>query len=253
MHSHILFGVDDGPKDFDEAIKLLEQATREGITTIIATSHIKHPLYSVDYEVVKEQVECLQETVEERKLPLNLYTGHEVRLTENMLELYEMKQIHTLANSKYLLVELPNNMIPFYTKKLIVSLVGAGITPIIAHPERNRAIIENPKRLEILVREGALSQITAGSLTGQFGRKIQHFSMELVRSNLVHTYGSDVHNLSTRPFLFNQGLKILEKHKEFEAVDYLLGNNEKIVRNERIIPYEPEDIIPKKWRRIFKN
>lgn len=132
------------------------------------------------------------------------------------------KQLHTLAHSNYLLLELPSNHIPKYTKDIIYSLLTAGITPIIAHPERNRVITENPSHLEQIIREGALAQITAGSLAGLFGKAIQKLSIKFVRSNLVHTYGSDVHNLSTRPFLFEKGLRYLEKQKDLDMVDFCL-------------------------------
>ena len=126
-----------------------------------------------------------------------------------------------------------------------------GITPIIAHPERNKAIAEKPSRLVELIHQGALSQITAGSLTGHFGRAIQKLSLDLVRANLVHAYGSDVHNLTTRPFLFDEGLCYLEKRKELEAVDIFLENNARILQNMPFIIKEPEEMETAKWWKIF--
>ena len=111
-------------------------------------------------------------------------------------------------------------------------LLGEGIIPIIAHPERNRAIAEKPARLERLVRHGALAQITAGSLAGHFGKNVQKLSLQLIEANLVHTYGSDVHNVDTRPLLFNKGLDYLEKKKHHDLADILLENNERIVQRQ---------------------
>ncbi|RHW39570.1 capsular biosynthesis protein [Lysinibacillus yapensis] len=247
MHSHILWNVDDGPETIEQSLTLLEQAAKEGITDIISTSHCQHPQYDAKYNVVLEQVQQLQQELKNRQIPLTLHTGHEVRLTEKLIPSIKEGSIHVLANSKYLLLELPSSHIPHYTKNIIHALLVEGITPIIAHPERNKGIAEKPERLERLIREGALAQITAGSLAGHFGRSVQKLSLNLVRANLVHTYGSDVHNLSTRPFLFEKGLQFLKKKKEFEAVEMLLHNNKKILENRSFILFEPEKVKPKRW------
>lgn len=251
MHCHILWNEDDGPTSKAEAMKLIEQAVKEGITKIITTSHSNHPLYDVEYQVVTNKIEILQNELIKNNIPLTLYTGHEVRLSEKIIPLYQTKQIHTLANSHYLLLELPSNTIPNYTKHIIHALLMEGITPIIAHPERNKAIAEKPDRLVQLIQQGALSQITAGSLTGHFGRAIQKLSLDLVRSNLVHVYGSDAHNIITRPFQFQEGLSYLEKKKELEAVDSLLENNARIIQNKPIFINEPEELVMAKWWKIF--
>lgn len=247
MHSHILYGVDDGPKTIDHSIQMLQQAVDEGITEIIATSHRMHPLFDVNFELVTKQVQLLQHLTEQHNIPLKIYTGHEVRLSENIVSLFQNKQIHTLANSSYILLELPSSHIPNYTKNIIHSLNTIGLKPIIAHPERNHAITEKPARLERLIREGATMQLTAGSIAGHFGRAIQKLSLELVCANLVHTYGSDAHNVTTRPFLFEAGLTYLEKHKQLDAVDILLENNARIVEDKDLLLLEPEEIKRGKW------
>ncbi|WP_404427706.1 capsular biosynthesis protein [Ureibacillus chungkukjangi] len=247
MHSHILFNVDDGPKSFNEAIEMLEVASKEGITEIISTSHTQHPSYNVLASKVTEQVAQLQDELNKQQIPLTIHLGHEVRLCEQIIELVREKQILTLADSQFLLLELPSSHIPNYTKNIIQELLKEDITPIIAHPERNKAIAEKPERLERLIREGAAAQLTAGSIAGHFGRGVQKTSMELVKANLVHTYGSDAHNLSTRPFLFEKGLSYLEKHKQIESVDFFLENNGRILEKKPLLMYEPDLQIKKKW------
>ncbi|MFJ7186822.1 tyrosine-protein phosphatase [Lysinibacillus xylanilyticus] len=247
IHSHILFGVDDGPKTIEQSLEMLMQAEKEGITDILATSHACHPQYHVHATDVWQQVPQLQQALDERGIQLKIHTGHEVRITDDLLEKLERKEVLPLANSQYVLLELPSSNVPTYTKNMIVLLKSAGITPIIAHPERNKAIAEKPERLERLIREGAVAQITAGSLAGHFGKSIQKLSLDLVQANLVHTYGSDVHNLTTRPFLFDEGLSFLEKKKQLDAVDILLENNARILENRIFILHEPDEIRSKKW------
>ncbi|WP_096550711.1 tyrosine-protein phosphatase [Ureibacillus thermosphaericus] len=251
IHSHILYGVDDGPKTFEESITMLETAAAEGITDIISTSHASHPQFDVSSNDVIEQVQELQNELEIRQVPLTIHIGHEARISETIVERCLTKQTHLLANSNYLLLELPSSTVPPYTINIIRELLIHDITPIIAHPERNKSIAEKPARLERLIREGAVAQVTAGSLAGHFGRSVQQLSLDLVRANLVHTYGSDVHHLTTRPFLFNEGLSFLEKKKELDAIDILLENNARILANKPFIIYEPEEIQKRKWWNIF--
>lgn len=251
MHCHLLWNVDDGPKTIEATMNMLEQAVKEGITTLIATPHSNHPQYDVNYETVINQIRLLQNELQSQSIPLTLYSGHEVRLSEKIMERYHTKQIHTLANSHYLLLELPADTIPSYTKHIIHALLLEGITPIIAHPERNRAIAAKPSRLEQLIQLGALSQITAGSLTGHFGRNVQRLALDLVRANLVHVYGSDAHNCTTRPFLFHEGLCYLEKRKQLEAVDIFLENNARILQNQPLLIKEPEEVASTKWWKIY--
>lgn len=251
IHSHILFGVDDGPKELQQTLKMLQHAVDEGITAIIATSHSFHPQYHVSPETVYKQIAIIQQQVNKYNIPLKIYAGQEVRLVGDLSTLLDEKKALSLANSKYMLIELPSNTIPFYTKEIIIKLKLKGITPIIAHPERNKIIAENPSKLEELVRVGAMTQITAGSLAGQFGKKVQKISLDLVKANLIHTYGSDVHNLTTRPFLFSAGLSFLEKKKQFDAVELLLENNARIIENKDFILYEPVKVPLKKYWLIF--
>jgi len=251
MHSHILFGVDDGPKTIEDTLRILEQAVQEGITDMIATPHAYSPHFHVSRNEIEGQIELLKDVVRAASIPVKLHTGQEVRLCENLVEKLLMGDALTLANSRYLLLELPTQSVPAYTVNIIQSLLGEGYIPIIAHPERNRAIAEKPERLERLVRHGALAQITAGSVAGHFGRNVQKLSLQLIEANLIHTYGSDVHNVTTRPALFEKGLDYLEKKQYHDIADILLENNERILRDDPLFLLEPKMPSPKKWWQLI--
>ena len=253
IHSHILFGVDDGPETFEQSIALFEKAVGEGITDIIATSHVLHPSYEASVETTLKQVHQLQEILKQNGIPITIHTGHEIRINEQMPQLFGEKKLLPLAGSDYILVELPSNTVPIFTKPLLLQLQELGYTPIIAHPERNKAIAENPRRLKDLIQNGALAQVTAGSVTGHFGKTIQKVSMNLIEANLVHTYGSDVHNLDNRPYLFDKGLTYLEKNKMADVVDVFLENNARIITNDQMIMFEPQNVRRKKWWSIFSS
>lgn len=249
MHTHILYGVDDGPAEVEGTVKMLEEAQQQKITHIISTSHACHPQYDVNATTVTAQLAELQAL--SQQFDIQLHRGQEIRIQPDLLELYKAGQLLTLADSRYLLLELPSSNVPQYTKSIVYGLLEEGVIPIIAHPERNKGIAEKPERLERLVRAGAIAQVTAGSLSGHFGKAVQKVALDLVALNLVHTYGSDMHNTTTRPSLFNEGLDVLEKKKMLDAVDMLLENNEHIIGNEPMLLWEPLEAKKKKWWAIF--
>lgn len=247
MHSHILPGVDDGPETLEESIELIEIAIDEGITDLIATPHAYSPLYDVPKEQVLEKLKLVYTEVKKRGLSINLYAGQEIRIQDFVPENLINGEALTLAGSKYVLLELPSSGIPAYTVQIIQAILSNGMVPIIAHPERNKGIAENPSRLLRLVNHGALAQVTAGSLAGHFGKNVQKLSLQLVQANLIHAYGSDVHNAKTRPALFEKGLEFLEKRKLHDTVDILLENNARILTNQDFLLLEPGGVETKKW------
>ena len=251
IHSHLLFGVDDGPDTMEGTMRMIEEAIAEGITHLVVTPHAYSPQYHVPVEEVKSQVRMISDIISAAGIHLTLSTGQEVRIHEHLVRNLLNKEILTLANSRYLLLELPTQHVPNYTVKIIQSLLEEGIVPIIAHPERNKGIAEKPERLERLVRHGALAQVTAGSVAGHCGKNVQKLSIQLIEANLIHAYGSDAHNTDNRPFLFNKGLEVIAKKMDTETVDMLLLNNQQIIENNLLIIYEPEVPIARKWWQLI--
>lgn len=250
-HAHILPDLDDGPQTMEQTEKLLEQAVKEQIAGIIATPHAHHPNFTTDLEKLNHQFEATKKYIAEANLPIKIYKGQECRLSEKLPDRLDAGEALTLAGSRYVLLELPSSGIPGYTVPIIQQLITRGYVPIIAHAERNQGIIEKPERLRKLLLHGAMAQVTAGSVAGSFGKAIQKTALTLIDANMIHVYGSDVHSLEKRPFLFNAGLDYLEKKKRHEIVDILLENNERILLNENLYVLEPQDIEIPKWWKIF--
>lgn len=251
IHSHILANVDDGPENLDQTIEMLKVAIQEGITDIIATSHAYNPHYHVSKAAVEKKIKETQEMIEELNLPISIHTGQEIRVQDKTISAIENQEALTLAQSKYVLIELPSSSVPAYTIPIIQQLITMGHVPIIAHPERNKAIVEKPSRLERLISHGALGQVTAGSVSGHFGKNIQKASITLIKSNLIHFYGSDVHNLTTRPFLYNDGLNTMDKYKLSEYADLFLENNARILENKDPLILEPSLAGTRRWWNLF--
>ncbi|WKA57823.1 capsular biosynthesis protein [Planococcus shenhongbingii] len=250
-HSHILAGIDDGAETMEETKQLLDKALEEGLTGIIATPHAHHPSYPTDINEIKKQLAITKDYITEQNLPIEIYSGNECRLSDKLPERLAQGKALTLADSRYVLLELPSSGVPAYTVQIIQQLIADNYVPIIAHVERNQGIIEKPERLEQLLVHGALAQVTAGSLVGGFGKAIQRTAFSLIEANLIHVYGSDVHNMSKRPFLFKEGLATLEKKKHHELIEILLANNECIIHDKPMTILEPLKIQKGKWWNLF--
>lgn len=250
-HSHILAGIDDGAETMEETKRLLDKALEEGLNGIIATPHAHHPNFPTDVEKTKTQLALTKDYIKEQTLPIQIYSGNECRLSDKLPERLATGQALTLAESHYVLLELPSSGVPAYTISIIQQLIATDYVPIIAHAERNQGIIEKPERLERLLRHGAVAQVTSGSLVGSFGKAIQKTAFSLIDANLIHVYGSDVHNMSKRSFSFKEGLAVLEKKKYHEMIEVLLSNNECIIQDNKMTILEPLKINKGKWWNLF--
>ena len=248
IHSHITFGLDDGARTVEESINMAKQAVAEGITTIIATPHHRHPSYDNPKEIVEKNVFTLNEIFAAKQIPLSVLTGQEIRLfgdLESVLDLDE--ELLTLNHSKMILIELPPSNIPLYTEKLFYNLLVKGFIPVIAHPERNSEIARNPEKLYELIKNGAYSQVTATSVAGGFGRKVQRLSIQMIEYQLTHFIGSDAHNLTNRGFKWRDAWNIVDKKLGIDFSTNLQKQTLELVNNVNINKLQPEQIPRKKF------
>lgn len=252
IHCHILPGVDDGAKDRELALEMARKAVSEGITTIYATPHHRNGSFENTKSSILLEVAELNVSLEAAKVPLNILPGQESRIFGEMVEAYTDDELLSLNDErKYILVEFPSNHVPRYTNKLFFDLQQQGVTPIVVHPERNAEIIENSEILYKLVKGGALTQVTAASVTGHFGKKIQKFSLDLINHNLTHFLASDAHNTTNRTFLLREAYEFVEKECGSFYRYYLQENPELLVKNQYVSVEPPERIKRKKFLGIF--
>ncbi|MBK1407222.1 tyrosine-protein phosphatase [Staphylococcus hominis] len=239
IHNHVLVGVDDGPQSLDEAIALLKQASTQGIKGIVVTPHHLHPSYNNTFEMVLKGIDELNHIEEIAQLDLQIYPGQEIRITDKIFEEIEQQRIYGINKSRYLLIELPSNEVPHYTKKLLYEIQIKGFIPIIAHPERNKAIAQNINLLYELINHGALSQLTSSSLTGELGKNLQKLSIQMLEHNLVHFIASDAHHSEIRPFSLDALFNIPKLKKIETDIRMLLDNNEAMVKDKSVLKGRP--------------
>lgn len=252
IHSHILPGIDDGAQTVEDSIAMARMAVQEGIQKMIATPHHKNGKYENRKIDIISQVVELNEILIKEGIPLEILPGQETRIYGEVLKDYKYNEILTLNDGgKYLFMELPSGNVPRYTEQLLMDIQFERLTPIIVHPERNQELIQNPELLYNFVKNGALTQVTAGSVSGAFGKTIQKFAIQLVESNLTHFISSDAHNITSRSFKMNEAFDVVEKKFGVDWIDLFLDNAELLAQGKVIYKEIPEKIKQKKILGIF--
>ncbi|WP_141431107.1 tyrosine-protein phosphatase [Bacillus sp. 03113] len=251
IHCHILPGVDDGPETKEESIQMAKEAVKSGIRTIIATPHHRNSRFDNLKQEIKEKVSELNGVLMNEQIPLLILPGQENRIYGELLEDYEKDEILPLSESQYLFIELPSDHVPGYTERLLYDIQLRGLIPIIVHPERNREIMERPEILYQFVKKGTLTQVTAASICGYFGKQIKHFSNQLIEANLTHFIASDAHNITTRSFKLAEAYDNIESNYGVDVVYLFTENAELLVSNQNIYKEIPNMIKKKKFFGIF--
>lgn len=200
IHSHILPGIDDGPSTLMESLQMARIAVKDDISIMIATPHCLNGLHVNWREGILSACTEFNEALQRHGIPLTVLPGSEVHLNPEIMDAVEKKQLMTLNDTgRYLSLELPDQFISQSVIKFINWLKRRKITPIISHPERNRAIQHNIELLHHLILAGAFSQITGGSLTGAFGSHALHSCQDILERQMVHFIASDAHSPQARP------------------------------------------------------
>lgn len=194
IHSHILPGLDDGPDALIQSVQMVKHAHAQSITILFATPHSMDGVYSCTPQDILRKCASLTDKLKENQIPVRIIPGSEIRLTHDLISLYDKGSLLTLNNQgTHLLVELPPLFIVEGVSRILRQLAERGIIAIIAHPERNMSIMKNLNILSGLIYDGALMQITATSLMGGFGKRIMTICEKMIDKDVVSFIGSDIH------------------------------------------------------------
>ena len=226
LHCHMLPGIDDGPKTMGQSIAMARHAVSHGMRFCVVTPHIHTGWYDNDCDSIRVSYQAFQQALTDDHIALQVGMAAEVRVDAHLPGLIEASKIPfigTWDGRRALLIEFPHDHLPAGSEALVRWLLDRDILPVIAHPERNRAIVRQPGKLAPFVELGCLLQITAGSLTGLFGPDVRQCAISLSAQGLVTFMASDAHNLEKRTPNMRPGLNSLEaligKGKASELVD----------------------------------
>ena len=222
IHTHILPGLDDGARSLDEAVAMLRMAKEAGTTDIVASPHANQQ-FAFHPESVERAIARLRAAAGD--IP-RIHYGCEMHLTpENMQDALRAPARYSIAHAGYLLVELSDSLIPRNAGDIFMRMLDAGMRPILAHPERNPILQARLHELEEWVASGCLTQITAQSLSGGFGRPAKAAAQELLQRGMAHFIASDAHDPKHRPPLLAEARETVEAAFGPETAARLFSEN----------------------------
>ena len=222
VHSHIVWGVDDGSTSMNDSLAMLHSAAEHGTTVIVATPHS-----SAEYSYQ-------QESIDSRILELTALTGGKPRLLrgcnfhlsfENIDVLLDQPSKYTINGKQYLLVECPDSNVGRHTESVFSRLLDAHIVPIVTHPERNPILQQKLNRVAAWVELGCLVQVTALSITGGFGHSAKSAAAKLLARGLVHMVASDAHDPAHRHPCLDAAYTAVQSRFGADAAELLFRDN----------------------------
>lgn len=237
IHHHCVPGVDDGPREFAEAVALCRAAAADGITTIVATPHVLRGSWQNDEPALIEA--AVARLNDELKGSPHVLTGSEYYFAHDAVEKLLEGAVPFLAGSRYFLVEFASNIVPPMVEQVIHRMRVNEWVPIIAHPERNQVFVAKEELLWRLVELGAKLQITAGSLLGDFGKRAQSAACKWLNAEMVHFIATDAHNMTKRPPVLGAAFRMVAKEQGEKRARALMLENPGAVISNQALPYDP--------------
>lgn len=230
-HCHILPGVDDGAETMDDAVAMARLAEEEGIRTIVSTPHFNSQFMNTGPDILK-RVHALNQELNRQHIDVHVLPGQETRIYGELLQGLQNGDVLTVGNNtEYVLVEFPSDSVPSYASQLFYEIQMAQYTPVIVHPERNSELRRDPAILYEFAKRGAILQVTAPSVIGAYGSKIQKFVYEMIEADLVHLIASDCHNTSKRSFHMKEAHRMIEQKYGTNVAEVLFDNAERLTQN----------------------
>jgi len=251
IHSHVLFGMDDGARTLEDSLAMVRMAAEHGTTDLVATPHANLE-FKFDPDQIAERIAQVREAAGGA---LRLYTGCDFHLSfDNIQDSIEHPRKYTINQQRYLLVEFSELLIFKNTEDIFARLRDAGMTPIVTHPERNGLLRQRADAIAKWVEQGARVQLTAQSLTGGFGGRAREFSCELLDLRLVHVVASDGHDCERRPPVMDQAHAWLRKKYGDALAEALCVTNPgaALSGDDMHLPDAPAESSVRKWYEFWR-
>jgi len=251
IHSHVLYGLDDGARTIEDSVAMVRLAAEHGTTDLVATPHA-NPNYKFDPQLVQERI---AEVAAASDNVLRLHSGCDFHLSyDNIQDAIANPRKYTINQRRYLMVEFSDLLIFANTAEILSRLEEAGMIPVITHPERNGLLRQRVDQIAEWVGSGACVQVTAQSLLGGFGRRAAEFARTLLDRQLVHFLASDAHDCEQRPPMLDLAHAwVKEKYGEECAEALLITNPKATLTGE---PLEPAEVSAtterRKWYQIWR-
>lgn len=240
IHSHILFGVDDGAQSLEESVQMAELAASNGTKGIVATPHANVPGSFDNFWGIEllEKVKELRTVLKENYIDIQIFCGQEIFCTSRAIEYLKDRQVITLNNSKYPLVEFDFYEYSDSVYSKLKQIISEGYIPVVAHPERYAFVAEDEMAAIKLKSLGCVLQVNKGSLTGNFGESAFYTAQRLIEERLADVIASDAHSPYMRSTNMIHTHELVSEEYSPDYADVLFEINPKrILQNRDIIKY----------------
>lgn len=195
LHSHVLYGIDDGAKTIEESVSLLKKMKSIGIEVVVATPHyMTGTSYTADNTVKSYRLGQIKERLKQEEIAIDLSLGNEVFIDRNIHSLVKEGKIATIRGSKYILVEFPRNSQMFHLEEILFQLRSKGYVPIIAHPERYLFLQEDYRLMNQFLAMGCLFQGNLENSIGRYGKDAQKLFWYMLKNDKYQFLATDVHH-----------------------------------------------------------
>lgn len=237
IHSHIVFDVDDGPFTIEESLALISESYRQGVRTIVSTSHRRRELFKTSEEKIYENFKQVKEAAEAKFDDLTILYGGELYYNNSLLDKLEHHKVPRMAGTQFALIEFSMTTPWKEIHEAVNKVLMLGVTPIIAHIERYNALENQEDRVRELINMGCYTQINSAHvlkprLFGDKNRVFKKRARYFLEENLVHIVASDMHNLGPRPPYMDQARDIITRDfGDRCAFDLFEGNAKTLLKN----------------------
>ena len=223
LHIHVLPGLDDGARDDAESLAMLRLAVADGATVVCATPHAHGPDLDTPPKKASAALSRMRETLRREGIDLDLRLASEVWYRPDLDRLAREGRLvpYAAGPRPFVLVEFPPTHVPIDAEETLFRLRLEGVTPVIAHPERNPTFQSDPGRLERFRQQGALAQVTAGALTGMWRREARACAMTLLDRGAIDFIASDAHRTEGRAPGLSEAARIVAKRAGPSEADRL--------------------------------
>ncbi len=226
IHSHVVWGMDDGATSMEQSLNMLRAAAESGTTDLVATPH-SNAEYVYQAELLEERIAELASKTDGKP---RIHRGCDLHLSvDNIDEVIERPGKYSINGKQYLLVECPDFHVGKHTEKVLQRLIDCGLVPVVTHPERNPVLQRKVDRVEEWVELGCLVQVTALSISGGFGRTAGAAVGRLLERGLVHVVASDAHDPEHRHTRLDGAYGIVRSRYGKEEADTLFTDNPQAV------------------------
>lgn len=214
LHCHLLPGVDDGARTMEEALTLARAAVANGVQAAVLTPHVYPGVFDNCWSSLVPVFDAYRRALYAARIPLRVYLGGEVHLHPDIFDLLardELPAIGVQDGKPLVLIEFPDGSIPPGAETACRMFTEQGMRWLIAHPERNKAVMRDPARIRPFVDMGCMLQLTAASVIGEFGSAAAETAHILLARGMVHVVSTDAHNLRHRPPRLKEARSLLSQ------------------------------------------